>query len=268
MSDPLATLRRATHGLVLGSGIRVLEDLEDRVDLPYTDLPGIPPVTVVGHQGVLTVGTLPGGPTIAIARGRFHLYEGHTPEGATAILRLFRHAGIRKVILTNAAGGLVPTWTPGDLMVIDDHLNLMGVRVPYEPIDALGVPDDLSAGHSEPGTTCGPYDPAWSDRLHEAGLRLGIPLRRGVYAGVLGPSYETPAEIRWITRAGAHAVGMSTVPEALYGGSHGMAILGISCITNVAATTEGQAGTSHQEVVDVAAAASRSLDRLLREALT
>jgi len=239
-------------GIVLGSGIVVLEDLEDRLDIPYSEIPGLPETTVAGHAGVLTVGRVPGGPVIAIARGRFHLYEGHPLESATAIMRLFEQIGIRRIILTNAAGGL-RDWVAGDLMLIDDHLNLMGVQG-AEAEQAL-TPAEI-------------YDPAWRERLAAwARDNASFTLRRGTYVGLLGPSYETPAEITWLQRIGADAVGMSTVPEAAYAASKGLSVIAISCITNIATTAETQATTSHMEVVDVAAKASRAMDQLLRAAL-
>lgn len=244
-----------TVGIVLGSGIVVLQDLEERVDVPYDRIAGMPQTTVAGHAGVLTIGTLPGGPRVAIARGRFHLYEGHPLESATSLMRLYEAMGLEAVILTNAAGGLVGNWAPGDLMLITDHLNLMG---PFQ-----GAQPAFRLGHAP----CHAYDPAWGERLMAwASQHPEVPLRRGVYAGLLGPNYETPAEIAWLQRIGAQAVGMSTVPEADYAASHGLRVLGVSCITNVATTAEAQATTSHGEVVDVAAKASRAMDLTLRAA--
>ncbi|MNR80494.1 Purine nucleoside phosphorylase 1 [compost metagenome] len=240
------------YGIVLGSGIVVLEDLEDRLDIPYSEIPGLPETTVAGHAGVLTVGRVPGGPVVAIARGRFHLYEGHPLESATAIMRLFEQIGIRKIILTNAAGGL-RDWVAGDLMLIDDHINLMGVQ---------------AAEAAKPNQAVDVYDKAWRDRLVAwAQENASFTLRRGTYVGLLGPSYETPAEITYLQRIGGDAVGMSTVPESAYAASRGLSVLGISCITNIATTAETQATTSHGEVVDVAAKAAKAMDTLLRAAL-
>lgn len=252
--SPLLNLpERPEVGIVLGSGIVVLEDLEDRRDIPYSEIPGLPETTVAGHAGVLTIGRVPGGPVIAIARGRFHLYEGHPLESATAIMRLFEQMGISKIVLTNAAGGL-REWVAGDLMLIDDHLNLMGVEG-AQPVGGL-APVSV-------------YDAAWRERLVDwAKDHADFNLRRGTYVGLLGPSYETPAEITWLQRIGADAVGMSTVPEAAYAASKGLSVIGISCITNIATTAETQATTSHGEVVDVAKMASRAMDQLLRAAAT
>ncbi len=239
-------------GIVLGSGIVVLEDLEERHDISYSEIPGLPEVTVAGHAGVLTIGRVPGGPVVAIARGRFHLYEGHPLESATSIMRLFEAIGIRKVILTNAAGGL-RDWVAGDLMLIDDHINLMGVQ---------------AADAAKPQNPVEVYDKTWRERLVSwAEANANFTLRRGTYVGLLGPSYETPAEITWLQRIGGDAVGMSTVPESAYAASRGLSVIGISCITNIATTAETQATTSHGEVVDVAAKAAKAMDTLLRAAL-
>lgn len=243
-------------GIVLGSGIVVLEDLEDKVDIPYHRIEGLPETTVAGHAGVLTIGTIPGGSRVAIARGRFHLYEGHPLSSATSIVRLFEAMGLKKIILTNAAGGLRGDWIPGDLMLIEDQINQMGAF-------QAGTRDRESPIF---GSTPA-YDPEWTRKMAEWGAsQSSFNLRRGVYVGLLGPTYETPAEILWLQRIGAQAVGMSTVPEAAYATSHGLKVLGISCITNIATTAEAQAATSHGEVVDVAKMASEAMDQALRAA--
>jgi len=249
--DPDA-FRDVEIAIVLGSGISVLHDLENVIEMPYSEIQGLPEVTVAGHQGTLTVGTIPGGPRVAIARGRFHLYEGHDLEAGTCLIRMFHGLGIRKVILTNAAGGLVGHWIPGDLMIIRDQVNLLG-----------------GFRHSAPlvSREASPYSQPWSDRLATwARAHVDFPLREGVYAGLLGPNYETPAEILWLQRIGTHAVGMSTVPEAEMARQLGLELLGISCITNIAVTAEAQAETSHGDVVDVARKASQRMDALLRGA--
>lgn len=242
-------------GIVLGSGIVALEELQDPVDIPYDQISGLPETTVAGHAGMLTVGTIPGGPRIAIARGRFHLYEGHPVEAATSLMRLFEALGIKRVILTNAAGGLRGDWSPGDLMLIEDHLNFMGAQAGFRPRPA---PDFRPTPA---------YDPEWTRWMAEWSDSQGdVELRSGIYVGLLGPNYETPAEIMWLQRVGAQAVGMSTVPEAAYATSRGLKVLGVSCITNIATTAAAQATTSHGEVVDVAKKASRAMDLTLRAA--
>ncbi|MGE5707228.1 MAG: purine-nucleoside phosphorylase [Bacteroidota bacterium] len=244
----LSALPTPEFGIVLGSGIVVLEDLEDRVDVPYSSIEGLPSTTVAGHKGVLSFGRIPNGPTVAIARGRFHLYEGHALEHSTCIVRLFERLGVQKVVLTNAAGGLKAGWWPGDLMMIQDHLNLQFPR-------------------QEGEGTVTTYDREWQERVLTNATKAGVPMRVGVYAGMLGPTYETPAEVRWLQRIGADAAGMSTVPEAVYAATHGMKVLAISCITNVAVSPAAQASTCHEEVVDVAKQASEKLDKVLRAAL-
>ncbi|HEY9900354.1 MAG TPA: purine-nucleoside phosphorylase [Pantanalinema sp.] len=244
-------------GIVLGSGIVVLEDLEDQIDIPYDRIEGLPEITVAGHAGVLTIGTIPGGARVAIARGRFHLYEGHSVDAATSIVRLYEAMGIRKIILTNAAGGLCGDWLPGDLMLIRDQVSLL---------------DGFQAGMSArtvPSFGATPaYDPEWTAKMAAWGKTQAFNLREGVYAGLLGPNYETPAEILWLQRIGTQAVGMSTVLEAAYASSRGIRVLGISCITNIAVTAEAQAATSHGEVVDVAKMASEAMNLALRAACT
>jgi purine-nucleoside phosphorylase len=249
--DP-AVFADVSVGIVLGSGISVLHDLEDRIDIPYAEVVGLPEVTVAGHQGTLTIGTIPGGRRVAIARGRFHLYEGHGLDAATSLIRMFHGLGLRHIILTNAAGGLVGPWIPGDLMIIRDQVNLLGGFRDASTFEPRGA---------------SPYQATWGDRLLAwAGENLDFSIREGVYAGLLGPNYETPAEILWLQRIGTHAVGMSTVPEAEMARSLGLSLLGISCITNIAVTAEAQAETSHGDVVDVAQKASRRMDLVLRGA--
>jgi purine-nucleoside phosphorylase len=237
------------YGIVLGSGLSVLDNLKERHDVAYKEIPGFPQPTVVGHKGILSVGRIPGGARVAIARGRFHLYEGHEMASATYLVRMFRALGAHSIVLTNAAGGLHEDWKPGDLMLMADHLNFTGA---YSLLPGQ-LPGD---GHV--------YDPSWQADVLASAARAGIKLRRGCYAGLLGPSYETNAEIQFMVRAGADAVGMSTVLEASAAVAAGMRVLGISCITNVAVTSKGLAETSHSEVVDVASKASSRLDRLLR----
>ncbi|MBM3269529.1 MAG: purine-nucleoside phosphorylase [Candidatus Sericytochromatia bacterium] len=237
------------YGIVLGSGLAVLDDLEERHDVAYREIPGFPQPTVEGHKGILSLGRVPGGARVAIARGRFHLYEGHELAASTYLVRMFRALGAHSVILTNAAGGLHGDWTPGDLMLMSDHLNLTGgfMLAPHL------VPADRHV-----------YDMEWQAEVLAAAASAGVAMRRGCYVGLLGPSYETAAEIRFMLRAGADAVGMSTVLEASAAIDAGMRVLGISCITNIAVTNKGLAETSHAEVVDVAGKASSRLDRLLR----
>ncbi len=248
--------------VVLGSGIKALEDLCEGGSISYGELPGMPEATVAGHAGVLSWGRLgEDGPGVIVARGRFHLYEGHGVGEAMVLVELFQSLGIPNLVLTNAAGGLRADWRPGDLMIMTDHLNFQGVQggFPIPGTPALGELAGLRP------VEC--YDLAWRQRLARAALSQAVPLREGVYVGLLGPSYETMAENRYLVFAGADAVGMSTVPEAARFASRGSKVIAISCITNISITPTGAAETSHQEVVDVAKAASANMEAVLRAAV-
>jgi purine-nucleoside phosphorylase len=214
-------------GIVLGSGLGDFANtLGDAVALPYDQLPHWPASGVIGHEGKLVVGTLLGRRIAALA-GRSHLYEGHDVRAVTFAVRALGLLGIKVLILTNAAGGINTAFTQGALMVIDDHLNLMGVN-------PLVGPNDDRFGPRFPDMT-----EVYSSRLRTiadiAGRRINLVLPHGVYVGLLGPSYETPAEIRYLRTIGADAVGMSTVPETLAARHMGIEVLGISCISNMAA---------------------------------
>lgn len=249
--------------VVLGSGIKALEDLVEGGSVSYGELPGFPEATVAGHAGVLSWGRLgAGGPSVFVARGRFHLYEGHGLGEALTLVELFSALGVPDLVLTNAAGGLRADWRPGDLMLIDDHINLQGVLA--------GFPSEPPPGLDAEWTGWRPvevYDRAWRGRLASTALAEAVPLRSGVYVGLLGPSYETMGENRFLLHIGVDAVGMSTVPEASRAHARGLNVLAISCITNISITPQGAAETSHQEVVDVAKAASANMEALLRAAV-
>ncbi len=214
-------------GVVLGSGLGAWADsLTSLVRIPYGEIPRMPQSTVVGHAGNLCLG-FAGGVPVACLQGRVHLYEGHDPERVVFGVRLLAQLGCRAVLLTNAAGGLAPAFTPGDLMLVSDHLNLMGknpLRGPNH--DELGTrfPDMTDA-----------YEPALRSAAREAAAETGTTLHEGVYAGLLGPTYETPAEIRMLATLGASAVGMSTVPEVIALRHLRVPAAAISCITNMAA---------------------------------
>ncbi len=257
-------------GVVLGSGLGAwAEGLRSPTRIPYADLPHMARSSVVGHAGNLCLGlaghvssrppdphTLgppgPAGPSdvpVACLQGRVHLYEGHDPERVVFGVRLLARLGCRAVLLTNAAGGLEAAWAPGDLMLVTDHLNLMGRNPLSGPnADALGprFPDMTEA-----------YDRELSELARRAARETGTVLREGVYAGLLGPTYETPAEIRMLRTLGADAVGMSTVPEVIALRHQGVRAAAISCITNMAA---GLSATKldHSEVE---ATATRTRDR-------
>jgi purine-nucleoside phosphorylase len=216
---------RPAVGLVLGSGLAGITDrFEDAERLSYTDVPGFPATTVVGHPGVLVAGSLGGRRAVALA-GRFHLYEGHAASVAAFPVRVLAALGVDTLFVSNAAGGVRRTFRPGDLMVIADHVNLTG-RNPL-------------IGRVEPGDTrfpdmSAPYDRELRQALHTAGRRVGVPLVDGVYGWALGPSYETPAEVRMLERFGLDAVGMSTVPEVIAARAADLRVAGLSCITNLA----------------------------------
>jgi purine-nucleoside phosphorylase len=241
-------------GVVLGSGLGdFAERLEGLVRIPYTDLPHMPASAVSGHPGNLCFGRVRGVPVVCM-QGRVHLYEGHPVEKVVQGVRAMARLGVRSVLLTNAAGGLEPSWEAGDLMVVTDHVNLTGTS----PL--VGVNDD-ALGPRFPDMSAA-YDSGLQALLHEAAGVAGIALRKGVYAAVLGPSYETPAEVRWLRMLGAHAVGMSTVHETIALRHMGARVGALSCITNLAAGLSTRL-LDHAEVAAVARARRGVLSELL-----
>ncbi len=246
--------RRPEVAIVLGSGLGFLgEQLEQAVRVPYAKIPGFPLPTVQGHAGELIAGTLEGRAVLAQS-GRFHLYEGHDPVLAALPVRVFHGLGVRTLLLTNAAGGIRRTFAPGTLMLLSDHLNLMG-RNPLAGPVAEG--DQRFTDMTEP------YDPGLRALARRVAAAAGLRLEEGVYAAVLGPSYETKAEIRMLDRLGADAVGMSTVPEVIAARARGMRCLAVSTITNAAAGLGG-AALAHQEVLEVAERVKGDLAALVR----
>lgn len=247
-------LSRSPHrpqiGVVLGSGLGAYADtLSDATRIPYEEVPHLPRSTVAGHPGNLWMGRS-GAATVACLQGRVHLYEGHAPSAVVFGVRLLAALGCRAVLLTNAAGGIADELAPGDLMLITDHLNLMGQSplVGPPPTEGPRFPDMTQA-----------YDPQLGQWARGAAGALGIELKTGIYAALLGPSYETPAEIRMLRLLGAHAVGMSTVPEVIALRQLGVPVAAISCITNKAAGL-GAEKLDHAEVQLVA---DRSRQRFL-----
>ena len=239
--------------IVLGSGLGGLAGRIERArNIPFREVPGFPPATVHGHAGMLIAGTLARRPVVAMA-GRFHLYEGHPPQLAGYPVRLLHALGAPVLIVSNAAGGVNRTFQAGDLMAIADHLNLMG-RNPLEgPVQQGDVRfPDMSE----------PYDRELRSLLHAVADERGVPLRDGVYASLLGPTYETLAEVRMLERLGADAVGMSTVPEVIVARALGMRVAGVSCITNLAA---GLSPTplSHDEVLETTRRVARKFETLI-----
>lgn len=213
--------------IVLGSGLGDFADtLLDRIATPYAELPHWPPSTVVGHEGRLVIGSV-GGTRVAALAGRVHLYEGHDLARVVFATRVMGRLGVRRVILTNAAGGMNPAFVQGTLMIIDDHINMLGTN-------PLIGPNDDRFGSRFPDMS-----EVYSKRLRQvadaAAAARGVAVSHGVYVAVPGPSYETPAEIRFYRSIGADAIGMSTVPEAIAARHMGLDVLGISCISNMAA---------------------------------
>ncbi|WP_166239230.1 purine-nucleoside phosphorylase [Paenibacillus turpanensis] len=242
-------------GLILGSGLGVLGDqVENAVALDYGAIPNFPVSTVEGHAGKLIYGELQG-KRVIVMQGRFHLYEGYEGDAVTFPVRVMRALGVNTLIVTNAAGGVNFDYKPGDLMLIRDHINFM-FRNP------LIGPNDNKLGARFPDMSEG-----YSKRLRELAKGVaseqGLPLQEGVYCGVLGPSYETPAEIRMIRTLGGDAVGMSTVPEVIAARHAGIEVLGISCISNAAAGILDQP-LSHDEVMETAERVKETFLTLVR----
>jgi purine-nucleoside phosphorylase len=240
--------------IVLGSGLGALADQIDAVArIPYREVPGFPFATVVGHAGALIAGTLEGKFVLALA-GRFHMYEGHDARLAAFPARVVSALGAKTLIVSNAAGGVNRMWQPGDLMLIRDHLNLMFRNPLTGPVEAGDVRfPDMSA----------PYDDELAEIARTVAKEQGTVLREGVYAGLLGPTYETPAEVRMMGILGADAVGMSTVPEVIVARAIGMRVLGLSCITNLASGISNTPIT-HAEVLETTARAATRFTSLVR----
>ena len=228
--------------------------MEDAERVPFAEIPGFPGATVVGHAGALIAGGLAGRSVLALA-GRFHMYEGHDARLAALPVRVMYALGARTLIVSNAAGGIRRTLQPGDLMLIADQINLMSrnpLTGPVEPGE-LRFPDMSS-----------PYDPELRALARAAALRVGVPVVEGVYAGLLGPQYETPAEVRMLERLGADAVGMSTVPEVIAARALGMRVAGISCITNMGCGIATQP-LHHAEVIETTTRVAERFKVLVRE---
>lgn len=244
--------------LVLGSGLgRLVERVENPVKVEFGELPGFPDATVESHAGEFVLGRL-GGIPVMVQAGRFHFYEGFGPEIVLAPVRAGRAAGARIVVLTNAAGGIRPDLVPGSLMLVDDHIGLM-FRAPLAGVAAAGERrfPDMSR----------PCDPDLMSMAEEAALERGVTLPRGVYGGVHGPSFETPAEVRALRAAGADAVGMSTVPEITAARAGGQKVLAFSLITNRAAGL-GLEAIDHEEVMAYGEAAGGILGVLIESVLS
>jgi purine-nucleoside phosphorylase len=226
--------------IVLGSGLGgFADDFEDAVGIPYQEIPGFVPSTAQGHAGRLVMGKIDGIPVLAM-QGRLHYYEGYSLEEVTFPIRVFGLLGIKTVVLTNASGGINVEFTEGALMVISDHVNLMGVN-------PLRGPNDERFGPRFPDMSA-VYSPELQELVVDEAKAIGVEVRRGIYGGLAGPSYETPAEIHLLRNLGADAVGMSTVPEAIVARHMSLEVLGISCITNMAAGI-GDEPINHDDVM-------------------
>ena len=237
------TALRPKIALVLGSGLGAFADeFSHSTKIPYAQIPHFPQSTAVGHAGQLVLGTVN---PIAVAgmQGRVHLYEGYSVHDVAFPIRVFARMGVKAVILTNAAGGIKREFTQGTLVIIKDHINLQGAN-------PLTGPNDERFGHRFPDMTTA-YDKHFREMTVGEGNRKGISLQEGVYAALAGPSYETPAEIRYLRAIGADLVGMSTVPEVIAARHSGMRVLGISCVTNAAAGILDQP-LNHNEVLETA----------------
>jgi purine-nucleoside phosphorylase len=241
--------------IILGSGLGALADrIENARRLPYAEIPGFHATNVVGHKGQLIAGTLGGREVIALA-GRFHMYEGHAPRVSAFPVRVVHALGARTLFVSNASGGIRRTFSAGDLMVIEDHINLTFVNQltgPVEPTDERFP--DMSA----------PYSPRLKALLRESAKKLGIPLQAGVYVGLLGPTYETLAEVRMLERLGADATGMSTVTEVILANALGLEVAGVSLISNPAAGLSPEK-LSHVDVMKAAEAAGAKFCQLVTE---
>jgi purine-nucleoside phosphorylase len=242
-------------GVVLGSGLGAFADtLDRRTETPYSEIAGWPASTAIGHAGKLVTGRI-GKTEVIVLAGRAHLYEGYSAAQVTFGIRELARRGVSIVVLTNAAGGINLDYRPGDLALLSDHINLMGVNPLMGPNDdALGprFPDMSEA-----------YSREYRETAKRAARDLGIPLREGIYAAVSGPSYETPAEIRYLRIIGADLVGMSTAPETIVANHMGMKVLGISCVTNMAAGILAQR-LVHSEVIETGERVKETLIALLR----
>jgi purine-nucleoside phosphorylase len=242
--------------IVLGSGLGALAEGPEAkagLSIPFTDLPGFPAPTVAGHGGKLVFCEFEGR-KVLLQAGRFHFYEGHPMPLVVTPMRMYGRLGVKAVLLTNAAGALNPGFEVGDLMALTDHINLFGTNPLIGP--------NVEPGPRFPDMTA-VYDAALRAHLQACAKTLGQTLREGVYLGLTGPSYETPAEIRAFRTLGADAVGMSTVPEAIVARHEGLRVAGISCLCNMAAGILPQALT-HQEVLEAGAAAAGRFEALVR----
>ena len=242
-------------GIILGSGLGELADEYCDIAINYSDIPGFEASTISGHKGRLVFAEI-NGKKVVMMQGRFHFYEGHSIQKVVFPVKVMKKLGIKTLIITNAAGGVNPSFNPSDLMIITDHINFMGVN-------PLIGPNDDSIGTRFPDMS-EVYSPKLVDLVEKVGDSIGVDLQEGVYMALTGPSYETPAEVRMAKTLGADAVGMSTVPEAIVASWAGIKVIGISCICNSAAGVS-TVGLTHEDVIRAANIAKSKFKRLVTE---
>jgi len=248
-------------GIILGSGLNGLADsVREAVYIPYNNLPYFPVSTVEGHVGRFVIGELEEKPAL-IMQGRIHFYEGYTMDQVTLPVRVMQRLGIQSFIVTNAAGGVNPDFVPGDVMLITDHLNLMGMS----GLNPLMGPNLDEIGPRFPDMSQA-YDRAYADLARKVAGENGITLREGVYAGLSGPSFETPADLRYLRGIGTDAVGMSTVPEVTIARHGNMRVLGFSGISNKA-NLDGSTITTHEEVIEAGKVITPKIEKIIRGVL-
>jgi purine-nucleoside phosphorylase len=253
---------RPVVGLTLGSGLGALADsVENRVVIPYGDLPYWPVSTVKGHTGQLVLGVLEGKPVV-VMQGRAHYYEGYSMPQIGLPVRVMQRLGIEVFIVTNAAGGVNPDFVPGDVMLITDHINLIGMAG-ATPLRGPNL-DELGPRFPDMGQ---PYDRQLADLARAIAAETGITLREGVYVSLAGPSFESPADLRFLRAIGVDAVGMSTVPEVIVARHGGTRVLGLSGISNKA-NLDGNTLTTHEEVLEAGEIIVPKLLKIIREALS
>jgi len=261
INQAVASIRSKTSfvpevGLILGSGLGVLaEEIEEKVVVKYSDIKNFPLSTVEGHAGAFVTGKLEG-KTVIAQQGRLHYYEGYPMKDITLPVRIMKALGVKMIIVTNAAGGINPDFVAGDLMILEDHINLMG----YNPL--IGV-NDPELGPRFPDISQ-VYNKDFRELAFKIAEKLGLKLQHGVYVAVSGPSYETKAEVKYMRMIGGDAIGMSTVTEAIVAGHSGIPCLGISCITNCIDLVSDKKLT-HEEVIEVGNATIPKFSRLVKE---
>jgi purine-nucleoside phosphorylase len=255
------TSRRPTVAIILGSGLNDLANAVEAPDMiPFGELPHFPVSTVVGHSGRIILGNLDG-QVVYVMQGRIHFYEGYSMAEVTLPVRVMQRFGINMMIVTNAAGGVNPAFIPGDVMLITDHINFLGMM----GLNPLMGPNYDEIGPRFPDMSRA-YDPALCDLARDVAKREHIPLREGVYAGLSGPSFEGPADLKFLRMVGADAVGMSTVAEVTVARHGGMRVLGFSGVSNKA-NLDGSSVTTHEEVIEAGQVITPKIEKLIRGVL-